>query len=101
MAGISGLYFNRNMYASSLFNNTNSSTSGVSSLSSLLTDYSSIKTGAYGKLMSAYYAQNTADTSSTAEAETEAADKTKSTYDNSGSYSSASDMVGTLYSSYF
>ena len=37
--------------------NKNSSSNSLASLTSLLTDYSSIKTGSYGKLLKAYYAE--------------------------------------------
>ena len=47
-------------YLFSSFSNSNSNSgSGVDSLSSILSDYSSIKNGSYGKLLKAYYGTNT------------------------------------------
>ena len=46
---------NFNYNVSSLFSSLNNSTSGTSGLGSLLSDYSSIRNGSYGKLMKAYY----------------------------------------------
>lgn len=47
---------NFNYNISSLFSSLNSgSTSGTSSLSNMLSDYSSIRNGSYGKLLKAYY----------------------------------------------
>ncbi|MCR5216117.1 MAG: hypothetical protein K6C69_04220 [Lachnospiraceae bacterium] len=57
-------YTNANYYGTSssgvstLFSSL--STSSTSSMASLVTDYNSIKTGSYGKLLKTYYAQNTA-----------------------------------------
>lgn len=42
---------------SSLNQNNNNSSNSLAGLTSLLTDYSSIKTGSYGKLLKAYYAE--------------------------------------------
>ena len=42
-----------------LFSSFSNSGSGVDSLSSILSDYSSIKNGSYGKLLKAYYGTNT------------------------------------------
>lgn len=44
---------------SSLSNSSSNSGSGLDSLSSILSDYSSIKNGSYGKLLKAYYGTNT------------------------------------------
>ncbi|MCR5033096.1 MAG: hypothetical protein K6A92_09545 [Lachnospiraceae bacterium] len=81
---------NRTNYStlfSSLPGYKNGINANVSSLSSLLSDYSSIKTGSYGKLMKAYYGEvatkakttksntSTKDTTKT-EAETTEASKT-------------------------
>lgn len=66
MAGISGISFN-NFYGlgsdgvNTLFGSMNQNISGVSSLSGLTGDYDSIRNGSYGKLLKAYYGQNTAD----------------------------------------
>ncbi len=66
MAGISGISFN-NFYGlgsggtSTLFSSINNNISGVSALSGLTSDISSIKNGSYGKLLKSYYAKNTAD----------------------------------------
>lgn len=50
-----------------LFSNMNSrNSSGVSGISGLLTQYSSIKTGTYGKLLKSYYAQSNDKVSSVA-----------------------------------
>ena len=43
---------------SSLSNSSSNSGSGLDSLSSILSDYSSIKNGSYGKLLKAYYGTN-------------------------------------------
>ncbi|MBE5865209.1 MAG: hypothetical protein E7292_03215 [Lachnospiraceae bacterium] len=59
-----GINFNMNMkndYSylfSSLNSNKNNGSNSLASLTSLLTDYSSIKTGSYGKLLKAYYAED-------------------------------------------
>ncbi len=73
MAGISGITNNtffggiNSQGASTLFGSLGK-TSGVNSLSSVLTDYKTIQTGNYGKLLKAYYGQDTNSprTSSTA-----------------------------------
>lgn len=49
-----------NMLFSSV-GNRNSNANNLSSLTSLLSDYNSIKTGAYGKLVKAYYAKDQAN----------------------------------------
>lgn len=46
---------------SSLSSSSSSSSSSLSSLTSLLGDYASIKSGAYGKLMKAYYSESSTD----------------------------------------
>jgi len=67
-------------------------------MTSLLTDYSTIKSGSYSKLLKAYYAKQASSTESTtagkeettketSEKETESVDKTKSTYTSNASYS--------------
>ena len=43
---------------SSFSNSSSNSSSGLDSLSSILSDYSSIKNGSYGKLLKAYYGTN-------------------------------------------
>ena len=68
MAGISGLtnntYFGLSSGgASTLFGAMNSTVSGVSSLATIASDFNTIRTGSYGKLMNAYYGKNTASTS--------------------------------------
>lgn len=80
-----------NMLFSSVGNrNSVSNTNNLSSLTSLLSDYSSIKSGAYGKLVKAYYAkQSEEDTASSADKTT---DKT------SASTSTAEDSTKTLSS---
>ncbi len=57
-----GINFNVNAktdysYLFSSLNSSNSSSNSLASLTSLLTDYSSIKSGSYGKLLKAYYAE--------------------------------------------
>lgn len=66
-------------------------------MTSLLTDYSTIKSGSYSKLLKAYYAKQASSTESAtgtkeetkdnSEKETESVDKTKSTYTSNASYS--------------
>lgn len=57
-----GINFNLNTrtdysYLFSSLNQNNNSSNSLAGLTSLLTDYSSIKTGSYGKLLKAYYAE--------------------------------------------
>lgn len=80
MAGISGLTNNifyglSSSGASSLFGSLK--TDSTSALSSVVSDYSSIKNGSYGKLLKSYYGQNTA--SSATSSASKAADKTSKT----------------------
>ncbi len=70
---------------SSLNTSKSSSNSGISSLASLVSDYNSIKSGAYGKLVKAYYATKSDDTSSS-----------KSTDKTTASTSTAEDSTKTL-----
>ena len=49
---------------SSLNKNSNSGSGSISDLSGLLSDYSTIKSGAYGKLMKAYYSETSNETAS-------------------------------------
>lgn len=46
------------LFSSLNSNNRNNSSNSLASLTGLLTDYSSIKTGSYGKLLKAYYAKD-------------------------------------------
>jgi hypothetical protein len=63
-----------------LFSSLSTSSSGSSGLSSFLSDYASIKNGSYGKLMKAYYSENSSSTvKSLAESSTSSTSKTTST----------------------
>ncbi len=70
---------------SSLNTSKSSSNSGISSLASLVSDYNSIKSGAYGKLVKTYYATQSDDKSSS-----------KSTDKTTASTSTAEDSTKTL-----
>jgi len=68
---------------SALFSSMNTNTSGSSSigdLTSLLTDYSSIKSGTYGKLLKSYYAKNPEAATKTSESVAKKADEETTTY---------------------
>ena len=75
------------MLFSSIGNKNSTSTNNISSLTSLLSDYSSIKSGAYGKLIKAYYAKQSEDSSSST---------SKTTDKTSTSTSTAEDSTKTL-----
>ena len=63
----------------SLSSGSTSSSDYVSSLSSLVSDYNSIKNGSYGKVVSAYYAKAAGKTSSTSTASSTASSSTSRT----------------------
>ena len=81
MAGISGLT-NNNFYGTStgsvgtLFSSLK--TNSTSAMSSVLSDYASIKNGSYGKLMKTYYGQNTVKSADQGSKVTEKAKKSTS-----------------------
>lgn len=80
-----------NMLFSSVGNrNSVSNNSGLYAMTSLLSDYNSIKTGAYGKLVKAYYAKQAEDESATS--------TNKKTDKTSTSTSTAEDSTKTLSS---
>ena len=80
-----------NMLFSSVGNrNTISNNSGLYAMTSLLSDYNSIKSGSYGKLVKAYYAKQTEDETSTS--------SKKKTDKNTTSTSTAEDSTKTLSS---
>lgn len=81
-----------------LFNSLNSSSSSSSNIfnSINLSDYSSIKSGSYGKLLRSYYS-SAASSSTTDRTESNSIDKSKLTYDASGSYSDVSSLLTSMY----
>ncbi len=78
-----------NMLFSSVGNrNSKSNNNGLYAMTSLLSDYNSIKSGSYGKLVKAYYAKQSEDTSKTS--------NDKKTDKSTASTSTADDSTKTL-----
>ncbi len=84
---------------SSLPGYKNSVNANISSLSSLLSDYSSIKSGSYGKLMKAYYSE-VATSKTTAEADSSSkTSESKATEEEEKEESSVSKLASSYTSS--
>ena len=86
MSGISGLenvYFGTTASGVSTLFGSLSKPTGVSSLASLVSDYNSINTGTYGRLLKAYYKSENTDSDGTKSKATDAATKAATALKNS------------------